>query len=160
MTPRIDIREYLTSTAGRALITLGQAVDASGIDGGLLELVKVRTSQINGCAYCIDMHTKDARAAGETEQRLYAVAAWREAPFFSHQERAALEWAEAVTLIANGQVPDEVYERTTRYFEEAQIVALTLAVVATNAWNRVVTGFRVPVGTYQPRAYARHREGS
>ena len=151
MTPRIDIREYLTSTAGQALITLGQSVDASGIDGGLLELMKVRTSQINGCAYCIDMHTKDARAAGETEQRFYARAAWREAPFFSHQERAALEWAEAVTLIADARVPDEVYERTTRYFDEAQIVALTMAVVATNAWNRLVISFRVPVGTYQPQ---------
>jgi AhpD family alkylhydroperoxidase len=162
VTPRIGIREYLTSTAGRALTALGQAVDASGIDGGLVELVKVRTSQINGCAYCIDMHTKDARAAGETEQeqRLYALAAWREAPFFLPSEACRARVAEAVTLIANAQVPDEVYERATRYFEEAQIVALTLAVVATNAWNRLVTSFRVPVGTYQPLAYARRRQGS
>ena len=116
MTHRIDIREHLTSTAGRALITLGQAVDASEIDCSLLELVKMR-----------------------------------EAPFFSHRERAALEWAEAVTVIADARVPDEVYERTTRYFDEAQIVALTMAVVATNAWNRLVISFRVPVGTYQPQ---------
>ena len=159
MTPRIDIREYLTSTAGRALITLGQAVDASGIDGGLLELVKVRTSQINGCAYCIDMHTKDARAAGETEQRLYALAAWREppSPIRSAPRSSGLE---AVSSHCQRAGTDEVHERTTRYFEEAQIVALTLAVVATNAWNRLVTAFCVPVGTYQPQRCARHREGS
>jgi AhpD family alkylhydroperoxidase len=152
MTPRIDFREYLTSDAAQAMLSLGKAVDASGLERPLLELVKTRTSQINGCAYCIDMHTKDARAFGETEQRLYALNAWRETPFFSERERAALEWAEAVTRLAETHVPDDVYERVKAQFDESQFVALTFAVVATNAWNRLATSFRVPAGTYQPQA--------
>jgi AhpD family alkylhydroperoxidase len=134
------------------MLNLGKAVDASGLERSLLELVKVRGSQINGCAYCIDMHTKDARAIGETEQRLYALNAWREAPFFSDRERAALEWTEAITRVTDTHVPDDVYDRVRRHFDEAQLVALTFAAVAINAFNRLVISFRVPAGTYQPHA--------
>jgi AhpD family alkylhydroperoxidase len=151
MTPRIDFRKYLTSDAAKAMLSLGKAVDASGLERILLELVKVRTSQINGCAYCIDMHTTDARAAGETEQRLYALNAWRETPFFSDRERAALELTEALACLADAHVPDDVYERVRRHFDEQQFVALTFAATATNAWNRLATTFRVPAGTYQPQ---------
>jgi len=151
MTPRVDIRKYLTTGAGQAMLNLGKAVDESGLERSLLELVKVRGSQINGCAYCIDMHTKDARALGEAEQRLYALNAWRETPFFSDRERAALEWAEAITRVADTQVPDEVYDRVRRHFDEGQLVALTFAAVAINAWNRLAISFRVPAGTYEPQ---------
>ena len=152
MTGRIDVYKYLKSDAAQAMLALGKAVEASGLERSLLELVKVRASQINGCAYCLDMHTKDARALGETEQRLYALSAWRETPFFSERERAALEWTEAITRVADTHVPDEVYERVRRYFEEAELVALTFAAVAINAWNRLATAFRAPAGTYQPQA--------
>src|ERR1700704_5578873 len=101
------------------------------------ELVKIRASQINGCAYCIDMHTKDARRAGETEQRIYALNAWRETPFFTDRERAALEWTEHVTHVADTHVPDEVYQRATAQFAEAELVALTFAVIVINSWNRL-----------------------
>jgi AhpD family alkylhydroperoxidase len=151
MTPRVDVGKYLTSKAGQAMLSLGKAVDESGLERSLLDLVKVRGSQINGCGYCIDMHTKDARAFGETEQRLYALNAWRETPFFSDRERAALEWTEAVTRVADTHVPDDIYERLSRYFDEGELVALTLAAVAINAWNRLAISFRVPAGTYQPQ---------
>jgi AhpD family alkylhydroperoxidase len=127
---------------------------AKNIDHRLFLLVEIRASQINGCAYCIDMHTKDARAAGETEQRIYALNAWRETPFFSDRERAALEWTEAVTLIANTHVPDDVYERVSAHFSEAELVALTFGVAVINSWNRLVTSFRPVVGTYQPASKA------
>ena len=149
MTPRIDVRKYLTSDAAQALLNLQKAVEHSGLEHSLLELVKVRGSQINGCAYCIDMHTKDARAMGETEQRLYALDAWRETPFFSDRERAALEWAEAITRIAETHVPDDVYERVRHHFDEPQLVALTFAAIAINAWNRLAITFRAPAGSYQ-----------
>ena len=149
MTARVDIRKYLGSRAGQAMLALEAAVDESGLERRLIDLVKVRGSQINGCAYCIDMHTKDARALGETEQRIYALSAWRETPFFSERERAALEWTEAITHIAETHVPDDVYERVRRQFDEPQLVALTFAVVEINAWNRLATTFRVPVGSYQ-----------
>jgi AhpD family alkylhydroperoxidase len=118
----------------------------------MLELVKLRASQINGCAYCVDMHTKDARAQGETEQRLYAVVVWREAPFFSERERAALAWTEALTLVSRGNVADEVYEIARRQFSEKELVDLTMAIVAINGWNRLAISFRTPAGTYQPSA--------
>src|ERR1044072_8466122 len=116
MTPRIDVYKYLKSDPFQAMLSLGKAVEASGLERSLLELVKVRASQINGCAYCLDMHTKDARALGETEQRLYALNAWRETPFFSDRERATLDSTEAVTLITEGHVPDEVFERVRAHF--------------------------------------------
>ena len=152
MTGRIDVYKYLKSDGAQAMLALGKAVDASGLERSLLDLVKVRASQINGCAYCLDMHTKDARALGETEQRLYALSAWRETPFYSERERAALEWTESITRIADTHIPDEVYEQVRRHFAEPELVALTLAAVAINAWNRLSTAFRVPAGTYQPQA--------
>jgi alkylhydroperoxidase family enzyme len=109
---------------------------------------------MNGCAYCIDMHTKDARAAGESEQRIYALSAWREAPFFSARERAALDWTESLTAIAETHVPDEVFARVREQFEEPELVALTFAIVAINGWNRLAISVRTPVGSYQPRAIA------
>ena len=136
-------------------------VDRCGLEPLLLELVKTRASQINGCAYCLDMHTKDARAAGETEQRLYALPAWREAPFYSERERAALAWTEAVTLIANGPIEDALYEEVHRHFGEQELVDLTLAVIAINGWNRLAIPFRTPAGSYQPsRTGGSHRAPS
>ena len=125
---------------------------SSGLEPSLRELVKTRASQINGCAYCIDMHTKDARAAGETEQRLYALDAWRETPFYTERERAALEWTEAVTLIAADHVPDDLFLRVRQYFSEEELVNLTLAIVAINGWNRFAIAFRSVPGSYQPPA--------
>lgn len=122
-----------------------------GLERSLLELIKVRASQINGCAYCIDMHTKDARANGETEQRLYLLNAWHESPFYTERERAALAWTEAVTLVAESHVPDAVYEQAHGQFTEEELVNLTLALVAINGWNRICVSFRTPPGTYTPK---------
>jgi AhpD family alkylhydroperoxidase len=136
---------------------LQKYVEASGLEAPLLELVKMRASQINGCAYCLDMHSKDARAAGETEQRLYVLNAWREAPFYTDRERAALAWTESLTLVSENHVPDEIYAEVRKHFSEAELVNLTLAVVAINGWNRISIGFRAEVGTYQPaQASAKH----
>lgn len=134
----------------RAMLSLEKYVQESGLERSLLELVKTRASQINGCAYCIDMHTKDARAAGETEQRLYALNAWRETPFYTDRERAALAWTEAVTLVHNGHVPDEVFQQAREQFTDNELVNLTTAVVAINGWNRLAIAFRAVPGTYQP----------
>ena len=148
MQPRIDLNKHINSGLGKAMLALSnEAVKA--IEHTLFELVKIRASQINGCAYCIDMHTKDARRAGETEQRIYALNAWRETPFFTDRERAALEWTEQVTRVADTHVPDEVYQRSTAQFDEAELVALTFAVIVINSWNRLAISFRPPVGTYQ-----------
>jgi AhpD family alkylhydroperoxidase len=122
----------------------------SGLEPSLLNLVFLRASQINGCAWCIDMHTKDARALGETEQRLYLNSAWREAPFYTDRERAALAWTEAVTLVAEDHVPDEVYEQVKPHFSEKELVNLTLAVTQINVWNRFNVAFRNIAGAYQP----------
>jgi AhpD family alkylhydroperoxidase len=130
---------------------LQRAVHESGLEPSLLELVKTRASQINGCAYCLDMHTKDARAGGETEQRLYALSAWRETPFYTDRERAALAWTEAVTLISETHVPDEMYEQAREQFSEQELAYLTLAIIAINGWNRLAVSFRTVPGTYQPR---------
>ena len=121
----------------------------------MLNLVFMRSSQINGCAYCLDMHSKDARAAGETEQRLYALTAWRETPFFTDRERAALAWTEALTLVHQGHVPDEVYEHVRQHFSEKEIVDLTLAVGEINTWNRIAISLRAVPGTYQPAPRAK-----
>ena len=134
-----------------AMIQLERTISGSGLEEGLLHLIKTRASQLNGCAYCIDMHTKDARAIGESEQRLYALSAWREAPFFSPRERAALAWTEAITIIQNGHAPDEVYEEVRKEFDEKELARLTFAITQINAWNRLAIGFRVEVGTYQPQ---------
>jgi AhpD family alkylhydroperoxidase len=153
MKPRLDLTKYVTSGMGRAMLSLSGEV-AAKLDKGLFHLVEIRASQINGCAYCIDMHTKEARLAGETEQRLYALSAWRETPFFSDRERAALEWTEAVTLVSVSHVPDDVFERVSAQFSEPELVALTFGVVVINCWNRLSVAFRPPVGTYQPAAAA------
>lgn len=151
MNPRIDAAK-VAPQAYHAFLGVEQYVRQSGLEHSLLHLVKMRASQINGCAYCIDMHSKDARAEGETEQRLYELDAWRETPFYSERERAALAWAEAVTLVAQGHVPDEVYEQARRQFSEKELVDLTVAVIAINSWNRMAISFRAPAGTYQPAA--------
>ena len=150
MKPRM---EYMKVAPGisQAMGGLQRAVHESGLEPSLLELVKTRASQINGCAYCLDMHTKDARAGGETEQRLYALSAWRETPFYTDRERAALAWTEAVTLIAESHVPDDVYEQAREQFSEQELAYLTLAIIAINGWNRLAVSFRTVPGTYQPR---------
>jgi AhpD family alkylhydroperoxidase len=121
-----------------------------GLEQSLIELVKMRSSQINGCAYCIEMHSKDARAAGETEQRLYGLSAWRETPFYTDRERAALAWTESLTLISTNGVPDELYEPTLQHFSEQELVNLTLVVTTINTWNRLAISFRSEPGSYQP----------
>jgi AhpD family alkylhydroperoxidase len=120
------------------------------IETSLLQLVRMRASQINGCAYCLDMHSKDARAEGETEQRLYCLPAWRETPFYSERERAALEWTEAVTLVSENHVPDDVFERARGQFSEEELAHLTLVIVSINGWNRFAISFRAATGEYQP----------
>jgi len=134
----------------KAMRGLEDYLAACGLEPSLLDLVRTRASQINGCAYCIDMHTKDARARGESEQRLYELDAWRETPFYTERERAALAWTEAVTLITNGHVPDAVYEEVRQHLSEEELVNLTLALVAINGWNRFAISFRTVPGTYQP----------
>jgi AhpD family alkylhydroperoxidase len=160
MQPRIDAQK-----AGPAAIQAMSALDgyirkSSRLEPSLLELVKMRASQINGCAYCLDMHSKDARAHGESEQRLYTLNAWRETPFFTDRERAALAWTEAVTLISQGHAPDEVYEEVRQRFSEEEIVNLTLAIVAINGWNRVAISFRAVPGEYQPAPRAKAEGGN
>lgn len=136
--------------AYHAMLALEKFVQESGLEESLIELVKLRASYINGCAYCVDMHTKDARADGETEQRLYAVPVWRETPFFTPRERAALGWTEAVTDIGRHGVTDEVYEDARKHFTEPELVNLTMAVITINGWNRLAVSFRADVGGYQP----------
>jgi AhpD family alkylhydroperoxidase len=140
--------------AYRAMAALEAYVRNSGLETPLLELVRLRTSQINGCAFCIDMHTKDARAAGETEQRLYCLDAWREAPFYSDRERAALAWTEAITRISDGHAPDDVFDAARQHFSDEELSNLTIAIVAINGWNRLAIGFRAVAGEYQPKAHA------
>ena len=135
----------------QALMNLGKALAAGGLEHGLVELVKIRASQMNGCAYCIDMHTKDARSQGETEQRLYALTAWRETPFFTPRERAALAWTEAITNIQDGHASDEVYEEVRAAFTESDLTQLTLAIAYINAWNRIALAFKSEPGTYRPK---------
>jgi AhpD family alkylhydroperoxidase len=137
-----------------AMLGLESHVRQSGLDRKLLHLIKTRASQLNGCAFCLDMHTKDARAIGETEQRLYGLSAWREAPYYTDTERAALAWTEAVTLVSESHVPDEVYREVHKHFSEQQLVDLTLAIVAINSWNRLAVAFRTEAGNYRPPAKA------
>ncbi|WP_026102682.1 carboxymuconolactone decarboxylase family protein [Pleurocapsa sp. PCC 7319] len=153
MKTRLKI-DKVEPAAYHAMMEVENYVRASGLDKTLLELVKTRASQINGCAFCIDMHTKDARHAGETEQRLYALSAWSETPFFTSQERAALTLTEAVTQIGKHGVPDAVYEEVSRYFTPEQIVKLLMAIVAINAWNRLSIATQIVPGSYQVQATA------
>ena len=136
--------------AVRAMLGLSSYQTHSGLEPSLLELVNLRASQINGCAYCLDMHTKDARARGESEQRIYLLDAWRESPFYSERERAALAWTEAVTLVAESRVPDAVSEEVRRQFGDDELPALTMAVITINAATRLNVALRTVPGTYQP----------
>lgn len=149
MGQRLDYKEA-SSGAFQAMLGLEQYTRRSGLEHSLLELVKTRVSQINGCAYCLDMHTKDARAAGETEQRLYLLSAWREAHFYTPRERAALAWAEAVTQLGPHGVDDATYAQARGQFDEKSLVDLTLAIVAINGWNRLAIAFQSEAGSYQP----------
>jgi AhpD family alkylhydroperoxidase len=149
MTQRIDYRKA-SPGAFQAMLGMESYVRQCGLEHALLELVKTRVSQINGCAYCLDMHTKDARAAGETEQRLYLLAAWRETTFYSERERAALAWAEALTQLSGNEVSDELYSQVRRHFDEKSTVDLTLAIVTINGWNRLAIPFRSEASSYQP----------
>ena len=142
--------QKIAPQALKGMLELEKYVHNSGLERSLYELVKTRASQINGCAYCIDMHTKDAREEGETEQRLYGLSAWREAPFYSERERAALAWTEALTKISENDVPDALYDATRKYFDEEEIVTLTMAIIAINGWNRLAIGFRTLPGSYKP----------
>lgn len=147
MHQRLDYKRA-SPEAWKAMLDTENQVRSSGLEASLLELVKTRASQINGCAWCLDMHTKDARARGETEQRLYLLSAWRECTCYSERERAALAWTEAVTQIAVAGVPDALYEEARRHFDEKAIVDLTLAIIAINGWNRMNVAFRTEVGGY------------
>ncbi len=149
MAERIDASK-VNPGAYRAMFGLETYVRESGLELSLLDLVKVRASQINGCAYCLDRHWKDARARGESEQRLYSLDAWRETSYYTDRERAALAWTEAVTLIAKTHVPDDLYEQVRQHFGEEEVVTLTLAVVAMNGWNRLAMSLRTEPGTYHP----------
>lgn len=155
MTPRIELSKA-GAHAFQAMLALQAQVDNSSLEPPLHMLIELRASQINGCAYCIDMHSKDARAAGETEQRLYALDAWRETPFYSRRERAALAWTEAVTLIADDHVSDAAFAEAREVFSEQELVDLTLGVVAINGWNRLCIAFRAVPGIYQPTPKLRH----
>ncbi|CAN5450654.1 carboxymuconolactone decarboxylase family protein [soil metagenome] len=136
--------------AYQAMSALDKYVSQSGLDLGLLHMVKLRVSQINGCAYCIDLHWKDARSLGETEQRLYGLDAWHESPYYNDRERAALQWAEIVTRVGETHVPDAAYVFAREHFDEKELVDLTWAVAGINAWNRMAIAFRSPAGQYQP----------
>jgi AhpD family alkylhydroperoxidase len=151
MEPRFDFMKP-ASGVYKAMAGLEAHVHRLGIDPTLLNLIKLRASQINGCAYCIDMHSKDARAGGDTEQRLYGLSAWAETPFFTEKERAALAWTEAVTLIHREHVPDHAYQAARSIFSEEELANLTLAIVAINGWNRFAISFRAVPGNYQPPA--------
>ena len=152
-TARLD-PAHVAPGAMRAHMALESYVRSSGLEHSLVHLVKLRASYINGCAYCVDMHTKDARAAGETEQRLYAVPVWRETPFFTERERAALLWTEVVTEISRSGIPDDAFAAVRAHFDEEEVVALTMGVIAINGWNRLAVGFRAPVGGYVPGQHA------
>jgi len=149
METRINFLEK-GAAAIKAMFGLGMYLAKSPVEQSLLHLIYFRVSQINGCAYCLDMHSKDLRADGETEQRLYTISAWRETPFYSDRERAALAWAEAVNNIDHGQIPDEIYEQARVEFSEEELIDLTLAVSTVSAYNRFNIAFRPEVGTYKP----------
>ena len=155
--PRIDYRK-VAPQAVQALWTVERYARGCTLEPTLLELVKLRASMINGCAYCVDMHSKDARTLGESEQRLYALSVWREAPFFAPAERAALAWTEAVTEVSAGHVSDEIYRLAREHFDERQLVDLTMAIIAINSWNRLAIAFRAIAGTYEPAR--QHSAGS
>ena len=157
MKSRIEYAQVVPD-AIEALRALEKYVRTCGIEPKALELIKIRASQINGCAYCLDMHTKDARARGETEQRIYALNAWRETPFFTEKERAALAWAEAVTQVSASQVSDEVYEIARQCFDEKELVNITIAIIAISGWNRLAVSFGSVPGIYESPRQQLYRE--
>ena len=159
MEARIDLMNVNPGVI-KAMLGLERQVRQAGLDHKLIDLVRMRASQINGCAYCLDMHSKDARANGETEQRLYGLEAWRETPYYSARERAALEWTEALTLVADTRVPDDVYERVREQFPEDELVHLSLAIVAINGWNRLNVAARTVPGDYVPGSLAKMQAAS
>jgi AhpD family alkylhydroperoxidase len=142
------------------MLGLETYLKGSGVEEPLLDLIKLRASQINGCAYCIDMHWKDLAAAGEKAQRLYGLDAWRESPYYTERERAALAWTEAVTNVRDGHVPDDVYEQAKKQFTEKELANLTLAVAAINAWNRLAIASRAQAGNYQPQKAREVKQGA
>jgi AhpD family alkylhydroperoxidase len=150
MEPRIDYSKYALD-AQKALFAMEKYIATCGLDHKLIHLIKMRASQINGCAFCIDMHSKDARAMGETEQRLYELNAWRETPFYTDSERAALEWTESLTLVSETHVPDEVYENVRKHFSEKETVDLSLIVGMINLWNRLAISMRAVPGEYKAK---------
>ncbi len=156
MQPRFDPAKNAPG-AYKAMIGLETYLHQSGLEIPLLHLIKLRASQLNGCAFCIDMHWKDLRSIGENEQRLYSLDAWREGPFYSDRERAALAWTEAVTLIASEHVPDSVYEEVRPHFTEKELADLTVAIATINAWNRIAISSRMEPGAYQP---VKHHEAT
>ncbi|MEL7588429.1 MAG: carboxymuconolactone decarboxylase family protein [Prolixibacteraceae bacterium] len=153
MEQRISIKEKAQG-AMKAMYGLGSYLRKSSVEENLFHLIYFRVSQINGCAYCLDMHSKDLRANGETEQRLYMINAWRESPGYTKRERVALAWAEAVTLIADGHVPDEVFEEAKEVFTDEELIDLTMGIIAINSYNRINIAFRTPAGTYQVGEHA------
>ncbi|MBW7888606.1 MAG: carboxymuconolactone decarboxylase family protein [Bacteroidetes bacterium] len=150
MKPRLQY-EQAAPNAAKGLAEIEHYVRNSGLEHSLYELVKMRASQINGCAFCLDMHSIDARRAGETEQRLYTLPAWRETPFFSERERAALEWTEAMTDISRQHISDELYEKMLKHFSEKELVDLSMTIIAINGWNRLAIAFHKEPGKYQPK---------
>ena len=148
MEPRLDYHQFNLEPF-QALLSMEKYIAGCGLEHKFVHLLKLRASQINGCAYCIDMHSIDARACGETEQRLYALDAWRETPFFDDRERAALAWVEAITLVAQTHVPDSVYDEVRKHFTEQQIVDLTYIAATINAWNRLAVSLRAMPGNYR-----------
>ena len=154
MEARIDYSK-INRGAFEAMLGIEKYLHGCGIEARLLDLMKLRASQINGCAYCIDMHWKDLKAAGETDQRLYGLDAWQESPYYTDRERAVLAWTEAVTNIHEGRVPDPVFEQVRKFFSEKEVADLTLAVTAINSWNRLNIALRTVPGTYQPPKPAR-----
>src|SRR5207237_4379861 len=144
--------DYTQAAPGayKAMLGLEQYLHECGLEEPLIHLIKLRASQLNGCAYCIDMHWKDLRAIGENEQRLYGLDAWHESPYYSERERAALAWTEAVTLITDGHVSDQVYEQVKPHFNDKELADLTMAVATINAWNRLAIASRSEAGKYQP----------
>ncbi|HEX6044508.1 MAG TPA: carboxymuconolactone decarboxylase family protein [Pyrinomonadaceae bacterium] len=159
MEPRID---YLKTARGayHAMLGIEHYLQQSGLEHSLQDLIKLRVSQMNGCAYCIDMHWKDLRAAGESEQRLYGLDAWEESPYYTDRERAALAWAESVTNIQDGHVPDAVFEHVRKFFTDQELADLTLAITAINSWNRLSIAARTVPGTYQPAKTAQKGSGT
>ncbi|NHA07437.1 carboxymuconolactone decarboxylase family protein [Mucilaginibacter sp. HC2] len=152
MEKRLNVHQK-GQAAMKAIYGLAIYLAKSPVEETLLHLIEFRVSQINGCAFCLDMHSKDLRAEGETEQRLYLLSAWREAPFYTDRERAALAWAEALTKVADGPVSDELYQQANKNFSEQELIDLTMAVITINSYNRLNIAFPAQVGTYQPGAY-------